>query len=139
MAASDSVQDRPLAGLRVVDLADENGELCGRLLADLGADVLRVEGPGGAISRGLPPFHAGASLGFAFRNAGKRGATLDLETGGGRARLHELLASADVLIESFAPAERARLALDPGDVLARHPQLVFASLSDFGSRGPYRD
>ena len=136
---ADPASDRPLAGLRVVDLADEKGELCGRLLADLGADVLRVEPPGGARSRKLPPFHAGASLGFAFRNAGKRGATLDLEAGAGRARLAELLASADVLIESFAPAERARLALDPGDVLARHPQLVFASLSDFGSRGPYRD
>jgi len=138
MAASDS-EARPLAGLRVVDLADEKGELCGRLLADLGADVLRVEPKGGARSRRIPPFHAGASLGFAFRNAGKRGATLDLESSAGRARLHELLAAADVLIESFAPAERARLALDPGDVLARHPHLVFASLSDFGSRGPYRD
>lgn len=137
MAAPGS--ERPLAGLRVVDLADEKGELCGRLLADLGADVLRVEPPGGARSRSLPPFHAGAGLGFAFRNAGKRGATLDLEAAAGRARLHELLASSDVLVESFAPAERARLALDPGDLLARHPHLVFASLSDFGSRGPYRD
>jgi crotonobetainyl-CoA:carnitine CoA-transferase CaiB-like acyl-CoA transferase len=122
-----------------VDLADEKGELCGRLLADLGAEVLRVEPPSGARSRALPPFHAGAGLGFAFRNAGKRGATLDLEAAGGRARLHELLAASDVLIESFAPAERARLGLEPGDLLARHPHLVFASLSNFGSRGPYRD
>ncbi len=136
---ADPASDRPLAGVRVVDLADEKGELCGRLLADLGADVLRVEPPGGARSRRIPPFHGGASLGFAFRNAGKCGATLDLAAAAGRARLHELLAGADVLIESFAPAERARLALDPGDVLARHPHLVFASLSDFGSRGPYRD
>jgi crotonobetainyl-CoA:carnitine CoA-transferase CaiB-like acyl-CoA transferase len=135
----DIASDRPLAGLRVVDLADEKGELCGRLLADLGADVLRIERPGGALSRSLPPLYGGHGLGFAFRNAGKRGATLDLAAPAGRARLHELLAAADVLIESFAPAERARLALDPGDVLARHPQLVFASLSDFGSRGPYRD
>ncbi len=139
MAASDSATGRPLAGLRVVDLADEKGELCGRLLADLGADVLRVERPGGAVSRRLPPFHAGVSLYFAFRNAGKRGATLDLEAAAGRARLHELLATADVLLESFTPTERARLALDPGDLLARHPQLVMTSLSDFGSRGPYRD
>jgi len=138
-AVAASASDRPLAGLRVVDLADEKGELCGRLLADLGADVLRVEPPAGARSRRLPPVHAGASLGFAFRNAGKRGATVDLETAGGRARLHEWLAAADVLLESFAPVERERLALDPGDVLARHPHLVFASLSDFGSRGPYRD
>ena len=122
-----------------MDLADEKGELCGRLLADLGADVLRIEPRGGARSRGIPPFHDGASLGFAFRNAGKHGATLDLAAPGGRARFADLLAASDVLIESFAPAERARLALDPGDVLARHPRLVFASLSDFGSRGPYRD
>jgi crotonobetainyl-CoA:carnitine CoA-transferase CaiB-like acyl-CoA transferase len=136
---SDPRSERPLAGLRVVDLADEKGELCGRLLADLGADVLRIEPPGGARSRSLPPIHQGASLGFALRNAGKRGATLDLSAAAGRARLHELLAAADVLIESFEPAERARLTLDPGDLLARHPHLVFASLSDFGSRGPYRD
>jgi crotonobetainyl-CoA:carnitine CoA-transferase CaiB-like acyl-CoA transferase len=122
-----------------VDLADEKGELCGRLLADLGADVLRIEPPGGARSRSIPPFYGAESLGFAFRNAGKRGATLELGAPAGRARLHKLLATADVLIESFAPADRARLALDPGDVLARHPHLVFASLSDFGSRGPYRD
>src|SRR5262245_12452986 len=131
--------DRPITGLRVVDLADEKGELCGRLLADLGAEVLRIEPPAGARSRSLPPVRAGVALGFAFRNAGKRGATLDLEAVAGRARLHELLAVSDVLIESFAPAERARLALEPGDLLARHPHLVFASLSDFGSRGPYRD
>ena len=67
---SDVTADRPLAGLRVVDLADEKGELCGRLLADLGADVLRVEPPAGARSRALPPFHAGVGLGFAVRNAG---------------------------------------------------------------------
>jgi len=139
MAASASAEERPLAGLRVVDLADEKGELCGRLLADLGADVLRVEPRGGARSRELPPFHAAVSLYFAFRNAGKRGAALDLEAAAGRARLHELLATADVLLESFAPSERSRLALDPGDLLARHPHLVMTSLSDFGSRGPYRD
>jgi crotonobetainyl-CoA:carnitine CoA-transferase CaiB-like acyl-CoA transferase len=136
---SDPAADRPLSGIRVVDLADEKGELCARLLADLGADVLRVEPPGGARSRRIAPFHAGESLAFAFRNAGKRGTTLDLAAPAGRARLDELLASADVLVESFAPAERARLALDPGDVLARQPHLVFLSLSDFGSRGPYRD
>ena len=70
---------KPLAGMRVLDLADEKGELCGRLLADLGADVIRVEPPEGAVSRGLAPFTPGgeASLYFAVRNAGKRGAVAD--------------------------------------------------------------
>ena len=69
----DETSQAPLAGLRVVDMADEKGETCGRFLADLGADVIRVEPPGGARSRRLP-------LSFAVRNANKRGVTIDLET-----------------------------------------------------------
>ena len=70
--------ERALDGLRVVDLADEKGEFCGRLLADLGADVVRVEPSEGARSRRLPPFapDGATSLYFALRNAGKRGATM---------------------------------------------------------------
>ena len=70
---------QPLTGLRVLDLADEKGELCGRLLADLGSDVLRIEPPGGSTSRNLPPFAPdGTSLYFTYRNFNKRGAVLDL-------------------------------------------------------------
>ena len=76
--AEDATSEAPLAGLRVVDMADEKGETCGRFLADLGADVIRVEPPGGARSRRLPPFHGTTSLSFAVRNANKRGVTLDL-------------------------------------------------------------
>jgi crotonobetainyl-CoA:carnitine CoA-transferase CaiB-like acyl-CoA transferase len=132
---------KPLAGLRVVDLADEKGELCGRLLADLGADVIRVEPPGGAVSRTLPPFAPGGgpSLYFAVRNAGKRGAVLDLATDAGRARLHALLDGADVLVESSRPGALARLGLGAGALLARHPALVVTSITDFGQDGPYRD
>jgi len=79
---------RLLKGLRVVDLADEKGELCGRLLADLGAEVIRVEPPGGARSRALPAFHAGRSLYFAYRNTNKRGMMLDLGDPGDRDELH---------------------------------------------------
>jgi crotonobetainyl-CoA:carnitine CoA-transferase CaiB-like acyl-CoA transferase len=131
--------DRPLQGLRVIDLADEKGELCGRLLADLGADVIRVEPPGGALSRRIPPFHAGTSLYFAFRNFNKRGIALDLESASDRGRLHALLAGADALIESFAPDHLARLGLAPVDLVERHPHLVLTSISDFGQTGPYRD
>ena len=79
---------KPLVGLRVIDMADDLGELCGRLLADLGADVIRVEPPSGAVSRHAPPFapDGRSSLYFAFRNAGKRSITLDPwnADGGGR-------------------------------------------------------
>src|SRR5688500_12563130 len=85
----DATSQAPLAGLRVVDMADEKGETCGRFLADLGADVIRVEPRAGARSRRLP-------LSFAVRNANKRGVTIDLENE--RERLLSLLESADVWI-----------------------------------------
>ena len=132
---------QPLEGLRVVDLADEKGELCGRMLCDLGAEVIRVEPPGGAVSRRLPPFapDGRTSLYFALRNLGKRGAALDLAEAAGRERLEQLLAGADVMIESFAPGHLAGLGLAPDALCQRHPGLVVVSISDFGQTGPYRD
>jgi crotonobetainyl-CoA:carnitine CoA-transferase CaiB-like acyl-CoA transferase len=118
-----------LAGVRVVDMADEKGELCGRFLADLGADVIRVEPRGGARSRRLP-------LSFAVRNANKRGVTIDLEAD--RERLLALLETADVWIEATPPGTLAALGLGPDDVLARNPQLVITSITDFGQTGDYR-
>ena len=129
----------PLEGLRVLDLADEKGELAGRLLADLGADVIRVEPPAGAKSRGLPPFHGGTSLYFAHRNSNKRGIALDLEQAADRKRLAELAGRADVFIESFAPGELAGKGLAPASLVERHPHLVALSVTDFGQNGPYRD
>ncbi len=131
----------PLSGMRVIDLADEKGELCGRVLADLGADVVRVEPPGGAVSRTLPPFapDGETSLYFAFRNAGKRGATLDLDDAADRTQLERWLDDADVLVESFAPGRLDALELGPDALVERHPHLVVTSISDFGQTGPYRD
>jgi crotonobetainyl-CoA:carnitine CoA-transferase CaiB-like acyl-CoA transferase len=129
----------PLAGIRVLDLADEKGELAGRLLADFGADVVRVEPPEGAISRRLPPFHGGTSLFFAHRNANKRGVRLDLAQEADRARLAALCARADVLIESFAPGTLAKQGLAPAELVRIHPHLVALQISDFGQTGPYRD
>lgn len=133
------MSERPLAGFRVVDLADEKGEMCGRMLADLGADVVRVEPPGGARSRKLPPFAGGTSLFFAYRNLGKRGVVLDLAQAQDREKLHGLLAGADALIESFASDTLSKQGLDPAELLRRHPHLVVTSISDFGRSGPYRD
>ena len=131
---------QPLAGLRVLDLADEKGELCGRLLADLGSDVLRIEPPGGAGSRNLPPFAPdGTSLYFAYRNLNKRGAVLDLEEEAGRDCLLALVAEADVLVEAFPPGFMTGLGLGPAELQAVNPDLVVVSLTDFGQTGPDRD
>src|SRR5580658_1038175 len=98
-SSSDTAVRLPLAGLRVVDMADEKAELCGRVLADLGAEVIRVEPPGGAVSRTLPPFHTGTSLYLEVRNAGKTGVTLDLAEEEGRAGLLAMLEQADIWVE----------------------------------------
>lgn len=125
----------PLTGMRVVDLADEWGPLAGRVLGDLGADVVRVEPPGGALSRRRPPFAPdGTSLWFAYRNGNKRGVTADLGTDAGRARLFGLLADADVLIES---GELGTAGLDPAELTNRFPRLIVCSITPFGLTGPY--
>jgi crotonobetainyl-CoA:carnitine CoA-transferase CaiB-like acyl-CoA transferase len=133
------MNELPLEGLRVLDFADEKGELCGRLLADLGADVIRVEPPEGARSRQLPPFHAGESLYFAFRNAGKRGIAIDLRTREGIERLFGQLRYADVWIESFAPGYLESIGIDFAELIERFPKLIIVRISDFGQTGPYRD
>ena len=131
----------PLSGVRVVDMADEKGELCGRVLADLGADVIRVEPPEGSPSRRLPPLapDGHTSLYFAYRNANKRGVTLDIAKQSGQELLHSLLEDSDVWIESFPPGHLASLGLDPAKVLRRYPRLIITSVTDFGQTGPYRD
>ena len=131
--------DLPLAEFRVLDLADEKGELAGRLLADLGAAVVRVEPPGGSRSRGLPPFACDRSLYFATRNSNKLGISLDLDDESGRERFLELVARSDVLIESEAPGRLEGLGLGPRELSERFPHLVVLSISDFGQTGPYRD
>jgi crotonobetainyl-CoA:carnitine CoA-transferase CaiB-like acyl-CoA transferase len=132
---------KPLEGIRVVDLADEKGELCGRFFADLGADVIRIEPSSGSISRTLEPFapDGETSLYFAVRNAGKRGMRADLDTAEGRERLDALLADADLLIETFRPSEARDLGLAPERIAERFPQLVHLSITDFGHTGPYKD
>jgi crotonobetainyl-CoA:carnitine CoA-transferase CaiB-like acyl-CoA transferase len=131
-----SEQPLPLSGLRVVDCTVERGELTARLLGDLGADVVKVEPPGGSPARALAPVRGRVSLAFAVRNAGKRGVVLDLATADDVERLHELLAHADVLVTSdvaLAPG------LDARELTDRHPHLVVAALTPYGLDGPYAD
>jgi crotonobetainyl-CoA:carnitine CoA-transferase CaiB-like acyl-CoA transferase len=129
----------PLEGLRVLDMADVRAEMCGRLLADLGADVVRLEPPGGAPSRRMPPFAGEVSTFFEVRNFNKRSAVVDLETPDGRDRLEGLLARADVWIETTRPGHLAGLGLDPRELSERFGHLIVASITDFGQTGPYRD
>ena len=131
---------RPLADLRVLELTDVRGDLCGRLLADLGADVLRIEPPNGAGSRQRPPFAPdGASLHFAARNSSKRSAVMDLSDPDARDDFLALVREADVLIESRPPGALDHLGIGPSVLMAVNPDLVVASLSDFGQSGPDRD
>jgi len=131
----------PLAHVRVVDLTDLRGALAGRLFADLGAEVVKVEPPSGDPERLRPPFVGDVvgperSLAFAYRHANKHGVIADLATDGGRRRLDALCAAADVLVENADPDRRARLGLDPGAVRTRHPHLVHVVMADFGLDGP---
>src|SRR5213594_3792984 len=131
----------PLAHLRVVDLTDLRGAFAGRLLADLGADVVKVEPPRGDPGRFVPPFAGGVaapdrSLPFLYRNANKRGAVLDLHAADGWRRFCELCERADVLIENLGPDGERRHGLTPAEVTERHPHLVHVALADFGLTGP---
>ncbi|KQU52332.1 hypothetical protein ASG84_25095 [Rhodococcus sp. Leaf278] len=132
-------ENLPLAGLRVVDTSDGKGEMCGRYLADLGAEVILVEPPEGASSRTCEPIYRGVSTYFASHNANKSSVVIDLEDGNGRATFLGLLSTADVWIETSAPGTLSVIGLDPSAVQRRFPELVVVSITDFGQSGPRRD
>ncbi len=134
----------PLAGLRVLDLADESGALAGKLMGDLGADVIAVEPPDGLRSRALGPFwrdraHPDRSLFHWYYGTSKRSVVLDLERADGAAAFTRLAAEADVVIETAPPG--AVVGADVGyESLGRaHPRLVWTSITPFGQTGPWRD
>jgi len=138
--------DKPLAGLRVLELARIlAGPWAGQLLADLGADVVKVERPGeGDDTRHWgPPFITGAdgaSLGAAYYhscNRGKRSVAIDLATPDGQARVRALAAGADVVIENYKVGGLVRYGLDHATVRAAFPKLVWCSITGFGQDGPY--
>lgn len=134
----------PLAGLRVLDLCDQQGALAGKLLAGLGADVVLVEPPDGSPLRTIPPFWdelpaAERSLFFWFYAAGKRSLALDLTHADGRARLTHLAGTADVLLESDCRPRLAERTPTSEALRAANPRLIVASITPFGHQGPYRD
>ncbi|WP_055475697.1 CaiB/BaiF CoA transferase family protein [Gordonia sp. HS-NH1] len=125
----------PLTGVRVVDVTDGLGESCGRFLADLGAEVVRVERPGGSRSRHAEPVEAGISIPFALNNANKNLVILDLDSEAGRSRFRELVGGADILVETTS----AGSGIEPADLREENPALVVVTVSGFGLTGPYRD
>ena len=134
----------PLAGLRVLELADEKGQFCGKLLGDLGADVIKIEPPGGERCRQVGPFlddipHPERSLSFWYYNTSKRGVTLDLETADGRRILARLAATSDVILETFRPGFLAALGFDYESLREQNTRLIMCSLTPFGQTGPWRD
>jgi crotonobetainyl-CoA:carnitine CoA-transferase CaiB-like acyl-CoA transferase len=130
-----------LSPYRVLDLATERGLLCGQLLGDLGAEVIKVEPPGGSPARRVGPFlddepHPDRSLYWWAYNRNKRGITLDIDRPEGRALLKRLAATAQFVIESFNPGEMAVLGLSYDDLAALNPAIIYVSISAFGQGGP---
>ncbi len=137
-----SVQPRPLCGMRVIELAHiMAGPLCGMMLADMGADVIKVEKiDGGDDSRRMvPPNVEGESAAFLMMNRNKRGVALDLKSEKGKEVLTDLLEHADCVIENFRHDTMKRLGLSFEDLKAINPGLIYVEISGYGRTGPYRE
>ena len=133
-----------LQGVRVLELADEQGEYCGKVLAGLGADVIKIEPPGGGPTRRYGPFyedkpHPDRSLHFWHYNFGKRGITLDLETPEGRDQFKELVKRSDVVLETTPRGDLARLGLDYEALKETAPSIIVSRITPFGDTGPWAD
>ncbi len=133
-----------LGDIRVLDLTDQKGVYCTKLLADLGADTIKIEKPGGDPMRRVGPFFHDESdpekslYWFQF-NTSKRGITLNLETADGREILKQLVGSADVVVETFPPGHLAEVGLGYSVLRQLNPGLVLTSITPFGQTGPHRD
>lgn len=135
--------DKSLEGLRVVEFTDELGSYCGRLLADLGAEVVKVEPPGGGRERHTPPFYhtvapgPDTSLAFWVHNTSKKSVVLDLESVRGQAQARALVLSADVVLEDNPVGYMAAHALGYESLHLERPALVYTSITGFGQTGPH--
>ena len=132
----------PLSGLKVIELAHiMAGPVCGQLLADMGADVIKVEKvPGGDDTRRMvPPQIDGESAAFMILNRNKRGVAINLKTSAGKAVLQKLLGTADVVIENFRVGTMERLGLGYENLRAQNPGLIYCQITGFGRTGPYAD
>src|SRR5215210_6564496 len=130
---------KSLDGLRVLDVTQVMaGPFCAMLLADLGADVIKVEPPAGDSTRQMPGAVDSDSPSFNAVNRGKRSIVIDLKTGDGRRVFTALARPADILIENYRPGVMASLGLDYATLSAENPRLIYASISGYGQTGPNR-
>lgn len=128
----------PLSGIKIVDLSQiVSGPMAAAMLADQGAEVIKVESPGGDPVRVLGPRKGDLSSMFIAVNRGKRGLAIDLKTPAGGEILERLITQADVLIENFRPGTMERLGFGSARCMAINPRLIFASITGFGQTGPY--
>ena len=136
--------EKMLSHLRALDLTDDRGFLCGKILADLGVNVIKVERPGGDPSRNIGGFWGGTpnpekSLYWFAYNSNKKGVTLDIENPRGKEILKKLVNTADFVIESFPPGYLDRLGIGYQDFAKIYPKIIWASITPFGPEEPYRD
>ncbi len=126
-----------LKGVRIVDLTTTiAGPHCTRLMADLGADVIKIEGPEGDMMRTRPPLRSGASTMFGQLNAGKRSAVLDLKNPLAQKAVRQLAAKADIFVENYRPGVTRRLGISYAQLAELNPRLVYGSISGYGQTGP---
>lgn len=126
-----------LSGITVIDLSQFlPGPMLSVMMADQGAEVIKIEPPAGDPARVMAPFEQGQSVWFRNLNRGKLSEALDLKSDAGRARLTELIRTADVFVEGFRPGVMARLGFDYAAVSALNPRIVYCSVSAFGQSGP---
>ena len=139
-----TVEETCLGDIRVLDLANEKGVYCSKILAGLGADVIKIEKPGGDPMRNNGPFyhdvpHRERSLYWWHFNTSKRSITLDLETVDGREIFKKLVKTADIVVETYSPGYMDGLGLGYETLSKINPGVIMVSITDFGQRGPYRD
>lgn len=133
-----AITDRPLAGVRVIELGQyTTAPLCARHLAHLGAEVIKVEQPGGDESRTWMPHIAGRSVSFRINNSDKRSLTLDLKSDDGKQVLGRLIESADILLENMKPGALAKLGFPPDRIAKLNPRIVYSAITGFGSDSLY--
>ncbi|MHA6730256.1 CaiB/BaiF CoA transferase family protein [Devosia sp. A369] len=129
---------QPLAGLRVVEIGQyTTAPLTARHLAHLGAEVIKIEQPGGDAQRGWMPHVGGRSATFRLNNADKRSMVLDLRSADGQDMLRRLLATADVLVENTKPGTLSKFGFSPTQITSENPRLIYCGISGFGARSPY--
>ena len=136
--------DGMLSPYRVLDLADEKGLMCGKIMGDLGADVIKIERPGGDTTRNIGPFYQDEtdpekSLFWFALNTSKRGITLDIEAPDGKGIFERLVKTSDFVVESFPPGYMDKLGLGYSALEKLNPGVIMVSITPFGQEGPYKD